>query len=373
LLAVTGGDLTWAAAPLYREPGYWIRSGEEGLRIAREIGWQAGEAFALMCLSLAMVSHGDFGRAMRDAEASLAVAERIDHHQWTLAARQALATVWIELLEPPRAIVELEQALVSARISGSRFWTNTIVAALGSLHVAMGNLHQAAAILGTVVESGKPHLTLSQRQCRFARAELSLAQGYPDRALAILDELAGTPKNSSSVGDVPQIMKLRGDALARLDRGSEAERAYVASRNSATILGFRPLLWRIDGALGAFYLARGRTSEAEKTLQNARTTIDNIAETIDDSLFRERFRSRALAHLPAAPQLEECSVPATRLSSRELDVLRLIAEGKSDREIAAALFISPRTVMRHVTSILDKLGVESRTAAAAAAIRQVIV
>jgi ATP/maltotriose-dependent transcriptional regulator MalT len=57
------------------------------------------------------------------------------------------------------------------------------------------------------------------------------------------------------------------------------------------------------------------------------------------------------------------------LSPRELDVLRLIVEGLSDREIAERLFISPHTVMRHVSGILSKLGVASRTAAATWAIR----
>jgi DNA-binding NarL/FixJ family response regulator len=53
--------------------------------------------------------------------------------------------------------------------------------------------------------------------------------------------------------------------------------------------------------------------------------------------------------------------------------LRLVAEGYSNQEIAAALFISPRTVTNHVVNILNKLGVESRTAAATLAVRQQLV
>jgi DNA-binding NarL/FixJ family response regulator len=49
--------------------------------------------------------------------------------------------------------------------------------------------------------------------------------------------------------------------------------------------------------------------------------------------------------------------------------LRLLAEGHSNPEIASALYISPRTASHHVTSILAKLGVESRTAAATYAVR----
>jgi DNA-binding NarL/FixJ family response regulator len=58
------------------------------------------------------------------------------------------------------------------------------------------------------------------------------------------------------------------------------------------------------------------------------------------------------------------------LTRRELMVLRLLVEGRSDKEIAAALYVSPRTATTHVASILGKLGVASRTAAAAVAVRR---
>jgi DNA-binding NarL/FixJ family response regulator len=57
------------------------------------------------------------------------------------------------------------------------------------------------------------------------------------------------------------------------------------------------------------------------------------------------------------------------LTPRERDVLRLLIEGHSNPEIGAVLFISPKTVRNHVTKILAKLGVESRTAAATFALR----
>jgi DNA-binding NarL/FixJ family response regulator len=60
---------------------------------------------------------------------------------------------------------------------------------------------------------------------------------------------------------------------------------------------------------------------------------------------------------------------AIRLTRREQQVLTLIAAGRLDREIAEELFISHRTVTTHVTSILAKMGVSSRTAAAATAVR----
>jgi LuxR family maltose regulon positive regulatory protein len=57
----------------------------------------------------------------------------------------------------------------------------------------------------------------------------------------------------------------------------------------------------------------------------------------------------------------------TRLSSRELEVLRLLAAGRANREIATQLFLSLHTVKKHVTHILDKLGAGNRTEAVARA------
>jgi DNA-binding NarL/FixJ family response regulator len=77
--------------------------------------------------------------------------------------------------------------------------------------------------------------------------------------------------------------------------------------------------------------------------------------------------------LAAAAFPEPAATPSAAeelgLTPRQIEVLRLLAEGMSDREIAATLFLSPRTVGWHVTHLLTRLGVQSRAAAAAAAIR----
>ncbi|HUG15112.1 MAG TPA: LuxR C-terminal-related transcriptional regulator [Thermomicrobiales bacterium] len=74
--------------------------------------------------------------------------------------------------------------------------------------------------------------------------------------------------------------------------------------------------------------------------------------------------------LQGATTPEELAVAESPLSPREMDVLRLVAEGRSNQEIGSILFISHFTVARHVTSILNKLGLESRTAAAAWFVKQ---
>ncbi len=77
---------------------------------------------------------------------------------------------------------------------------------------------------------------------------------------------------------------------------------------------------------------------------------------------------REQAHAPAADP-----PPGAQLSARELDVLKLVAEGKDNGQIAAVLFISPKTVKNHISNILMKLQITNRIQAAVYAVRRGIV
>jgi DNA-binding CsgD family transcriptional regulator len=72
---------------------------------------------------------------------------------------------------------------------------------------------------------------------------------------------------------------------------------------------------------------------------------------------------------PEDPRASKTRDAPSGLTPRELDVLRLLVEGRTDREIAEELFIGHRTVASHVAAILGKIGVDSRTAAATYAVR----
>ena len=85
-----------------------------------------------------------------------------------------------------------------------------------------------------------------------------------------------------------------------------------------------------------------------------------------DAIFAEE---EAAAETVPAPPVPSSGADGHGLSPRELEVVRLIAAGRSNREIADALFISHGTAITHVRNILGKLGLDSRTAVAAWAIR----
>ena len=96
------------------------------------------------------------------------------------------------------------------------------------------------------------------------------------------------------------------------------------------------------------------------------------AAAAGDALISPGIAGRLLSHVreqaaPASPS------PTTQLSARELDVLKLVAEGKDNAEIAAQLFISPKTVKNHISNILMKLQISNRIQAAVYAVRRGIV
>jgi DNA-binding CsgD family transcriptional regulator len=148
----------------------------------------------------------------------------------------------------------------------------------------------------------------------------------------------------------------------------------------------------VAGAVGAVLLAEGDPRAALHALRPAWTAWQELEVPYeaarvrvlvglacrrlgdDDTAAMELDAARqALQELGAAPdlarvdRLDRPAAPAAAggLSARELQVLALVAGGKSNRAVAAELFLSEKTVERHVSNILTKLGVGSRTAAAA--------
>jgi DNA-binding CsgD family transcriptional regulator len=93
---------------------------------------------------------------------------------------------------------------------------------------------------------------------------------------------------------------------------------------------------------------------------------DNDSATAQFDAARRGFTD--LGAIPAAQQIDRLLVRTAApggLTAREVEVLRLVATGKSNQEIADALFLSNKTVARHLSNIFTKIDVQSRTAAAA--------
>ncbi|MDB5946380.1 MAG: transcriptional regulator, LuxR family [Ramlibacter sp.] len=147
-----------------------------------------------------------------------------------------------------------------------------------------------------------------------------------------------------------------------------AERHFVAALAMNQRQGARPALAHTRHAYAAMLLARGAGADREYALGLLTAAAADAAA----------LGMRALARRIEASRQPLCkAAPAplypAGLSQREAQVLRFVAAGKSNRQIASELFVSPNTVANHIRSILGKTQSNNRTEAAAFAIRHAIV
>ena len=97
--------------------------------------------------------------------------------------------------------------------------------------------------------------------------------------------------------------------------------------------------------------------------------VESIRGTMDGKSFVDPAIAGKLLNQVASRQTQPASILTDKLTERELDVLRLIAKGINNSEIATQLHLSEGTVRNHVSAILEKLGVSDRTQAAVIAIQ----
>jgi DNA-binding NarL/FixJ family response regulator len=122
------------------------------------------------------------------------------------------------------------------------------------------------------------------------------------------------------------------------------------------------------GALGATYsraLELASSGEVDPMLE-ALALLDELGAAPAARWVRGRLKELGVRSIPRGPQASTRENPAG-LTDRQLDVLRLVAEGRTNAEIADELVLSVRTVDHHVSAVLAKLGVATRQEAAAAA------
>ena len=120
-------------------------------------------------------------------------------------------------------------------------------------------------------------------------------------------------------------------------------------------------LERNDDLLLLSFSDNGFMVTIDDTLSIARQRIEQLGGSFETTLDQNNHLELAIRLVIQAP---------IQLTPREMDVVQLLAEGMSNKEIARCLFISPRTVNFHLDNVYSKLGVNSRTEAAIYALRQ---
>jgi DNA-binding CsgD family transcriptional regulator len=212
------------------------------------------------------------------------------------------------------------------------------------LRLAQGKVDAAAASIATALHGAGAN-RLARAPLLAAQVEIALADNDVATARVAADELLATAETFGSAG-----------LKASAHRGAGA---VALGENQAVT------------ALGHLRLAVGVWQELDAPYDAARTRmlLADAYAALDDPDAADRERAAANACFDRLGVLrgddEVPEVTATPLSAREVEVLRLIAAGKTNREIAAELFLSEKTVARHLSNIFTKLDVSSRTAATA--------
>jgi DNA-binding CsgD family transcriptional regulator len=286
-------------------------------------------------------------------------------------------------------------ALEEARRAGKRLARSFNRAAAAQAFYRQGEVHR---LRGEIAEAESAYREASRHgwEPQPGMALLRLAQGRGDAAAAAIRRALGEAtqplRRANLLPAYVEIVLAAGDVEEARNGCRELEE--IAERYESAVLAAL-----VAHARGAVELAAGDARTALVSLRQAGETWQElnapydaararvlVAEACralgdDDTAALELEAARdAFADLGAAPDLAQLHSRATGpasatygLTPRQLEVLRLVAAGKSNREIAASLVISEHTVARHVQNIFATLGVSSRTAASAFAFERHLV
>jgi len=311
-------------------------------------------------------SFGELGQALTHAQEALRIATAMEHQQWMVVAYCGLGDTYLLLLQPALARAALETGLSLALELGSAFLIGVLTALRGLAYVLEHDLSQAAATLTAVMPREQLPRTLEERQIAWVWGEFALAQDEPIRALQRAEHLLASAPGEQRTQPIPHLLRLKGEALIALSRFEEAVQAFEEAKRGAEMRHDQSILWRVQRSLGQVYHVLKREDQAQHECASAREIIDVLARTIDQTYLREHFVETALQNLPSEKPLLSRRATAEKfggLTEREIEVLRAVAQGLTDIQVAEQLVISHRTVHSHLNSIYSKLGITSRSAA----------
>jgi DNA-binding CsgD family transcriptional regulator len=349
------------------------------------------ETFADVCctLMLACERAGDADRPQQWSKVLEEFVRRYDHVTLLAFCRTCCADVFAANGRVDAAEEELVAAIRELTEAGQRSRCVPPAARLADIRVLQGRFDEAEQLLIGIEDD--PDAIRASAAMRIARGEARTAEALLMRRLDELgwDNLLAAPlleqlvqariadDRTADARDAAEALgtiagssgRERVEAAAALARGRVA---YAAGDADAVnilqqaVNGFARLALRLQVAQARLELARALVVQsppaAIETARHARNELEALGASREADAAAALMRSLG-ARGRAGPR------SLGSLSRRETEVLRLLGEGLSNREIAERLFISPKTAEHHVSRIYGKLGLKSRAEAAAYAVR----
>jgi DNA-binding CsgD family transcriptional regulator/tetratricopeptide (TPR) repeat protein len=352
---------------------------EEGLRLSKEAGIEdcralfflggTYRAFFLNLLANVSMDELDHGRMALLGEESLRLNRQADDLQGIISSLGVLAVAARHRGDYERADRLYAEGLSLVRKLDSAYWRFLYLTNWGWTSLLQGNYERAAALTEEAVElaRGRGFMGLLQRALDNL-GWAALLGGDLGRAKALFEESLVL---SREVGD-------KDNACASLEGLASIAGAQGKVGRAARLFGAAEA-WR--EALGASLLEPAERSMHECYLVGARSQTHQLtwAEAWEEgwTMSMEEAIGYALSEqepsaTPAASEQPPVSAPEypAGLTAREAEVLRLVAGGLTNAQVAGKLFLSRRTVDTHLTSVYRKLGVSSRAAAIRFALEQ---
>jgi DNA-binding CsgD family transcriptional regulator len=370
------GDLA-AAAPLFRR-GFGLSAGDE----PRDIIWAA----------IVAVLAGEYAQAKALYDAAAARARQLGALGPLVHVLSGQALCNLFFAYPSEASEAAHEAVRLAADLGIEDYAAHAVGVLAWVSALRGRADDHRAFAEQVELAGARGLAFPPAAVTWGRAELALAEGRLDDALGAFSAVAefgpGFGHPLIALASAPGLVEAAARA-GRPELGASALARLEAWVDCTSPQHARPLLERSQAlfaeteaeARHLFEQALGMHEEGGSPFHRARTELlfgEHLRRQRKRVESREHLRSaleafealgaspwadRARAELRASGETARKRDPSTlsQLTPQELQIARFVAEGLSNKEVAAQLFLSPRTIDSHLRNVFAKLAITSRT------------